>query len=166
MSERNAAFHVGDRVIHWAYGLGEIIHLDEKVLAGRCGQYYVVQTPDLTIWVPRDEAGERCLRPPTPAKDFQKLFHILSSPGEPLPADRFVRKMQLAELMKDRSLESICRVIRGLVSYQQTNKINESDISILTHARNFLLKEWSLVLSIPVHQAEGELMRLLGETTA
>ncbi|MCI0519756.1 MAG: hypothetical protein L0Z70_05805 [Chloroflexi bacterium] len=151
-------------MIHWAYGLGEIVRLDEKVLAGRSGEYYVVQTPDLTIWVPRDEAGARCLRPPASAEEFQRLFHLLSSPGEPLPVDRFVRKTQLTALMKDRSLESICRVIRDLARYKQANKINESDSSLLTHARNFLLKEWSMVLSIPVHQAEGELMRMLGET--
>jgi RNA polymerase-interacting CarD/CdnL/TRCF family regulator len=161
MSEQDVSFQVGDQVIHWVYGLGEIIQLDEKVLSGRSAMYYVVQIRDLTIWVPQNETGENCLRFPTPAKDFQKLFRLLSSPGESLSADRYTRKMQLTELLKDGTLESICRVIRDLVYYKRSNKINENDNSILERARNFLLSEWSVALSIPIQQAEHELRGLL-----
>ena len=38
MKEEQTAFQVGDQVIHWVYGLGEIVDLDEKVLAGRICQ--------------------------------------------------------------------------------------------------------------------------------
>jgi len=161
MSEQDMPFQVGDQVIHWVYGLGEIIQLDEKVLSGHTGKYYVVQMRDLTLWVPLNETGEHCLRFPTPAGDFQKLFRILASPGEPLSVDRFMRRTQLTELMKDRTLESICRVLRDLVYFMRNNKINDSDNSVLNHARNFLLNEWSVALSVPVQQAERELRNLL-----
>jgi len=161
MNERDMSFQVGDQVIHWVYGLGEIVQLDEKVLSGHTGKYYVVQIRDLTLWVPLTETGERCLRFPTSARDFQRLFHILASPGEPLPVDRFVRRTQLTELLKDRTLESICRVVRDLVYYRRTKKINENDNSILAHARKCLLDEWSVALSVPVQQAELELRDLL-----
>jgi RNA polymerase-interacting CarD/CdnL/TRCF family regulator len=72
-----------------------------------------------------------------------------------------MRKTQLSELLKDRTIESICRVIRDLVYYKRTKNINENDKSILNHARNFLLNEWSVALSVPVQQAEDELMNLL-----
>jgi RNA polymerase-interacting CarD/CdnL/TRCF family regulator len=161
MSEQNMAFHVGDQVIHWVYGLGEIIQLDEKKLFGHNDKYYVVQIDDITLWVPINESSERCLRFLTPARDFQKLFKILASPGEPLSPDRFERKTQLTERLKDGTLESICRVVRDLAFHKRTKKINESDKSILTRTRSFLLTEWSIVLSVPVHQAESELRNLL-----
>jgi RNA polymerase-interacting CarD/CdnL/TRCF family regulator len=161
MSEQNMAFHVGDQVIHWVYGLGEIIQLDEKKLFGHNDKYYVVQIDDITLWVPINESGERCLRFLTPARDFQKLFKILASPGEPLSPDRFERKTQLTERLKDGTLESICRVVRDLAFHKRTKKINESDKSILTRTRSFLLTEWSIVLSVPFHQAESELRNLL-----
>ena len=63
--------------------------------------------------------------------------------------------------MNDRTIESICHVIRDLVDYRRTKKINENDKSILNHARSFLLNEWSVVLSVPVLQAEFELTNLL-----
>ena len=162
MSERNMSFQVGDQVIHWVYGLGKIIRMDEKVLAGHKSKYYVVQIRDLTLWVPLNGNGEHCLRFPTPARDFPELFNILASPGEPLSTDRFMRKTQLTEILKDRTLESICRVVRDLVFYKRTKKINENDNSISAHARNFLLNEWSVALSISQQQAEHELRKLLG----
>lgn len=100
MIEQDMIFNVGDQVIHWDHGLGEIIQLDEKVLSGHTGQYYVLQIRDLTLWVPITESGERGLRTLTPARDFQKLFGILASPGEPLSVNVLERKKPI-----ERSIE-------------------------------------------------------------
>jgi len=154
-------FQVGDKVVHWAYGPGEIINLEEEALSGHTSLYYVVQVNDLTLWVPSDEKGKRSMRLPTPASEFENLFILLSSPGDPLPNDRLERKLELSERMKDGTLESICRVIRDLHFFRQTQKFNESDTSTLERAQKFLLSEWRISLSIPAAQAEKELKRLL-----
>jgi RNA polymerase-interacting CarD/CdnL/TRCF family regulator len=161
MSEHDTAFHVGDQVIHEVYGLGEIIQLDEKTVAGHTGQYYVLKLSGLTVWVPIDKIGEGHLRFLTPARDFQKLFNILASPSEPLSTDRYERKLQLAERLSDGKLESICRVVRDLAFLKRKGKMNDNDVSFLERARSFLLNEWSVVLSVPVQQAESKLMDLL-----
>ncbi|HZD56591.1 MAG TPA: hypothetical protein VE136_07710 [Anaerolineales bacterium] len=101
------------------------------------------------------------LRSLTPARDLQRLFEILASPGEPLSPDRLERKTQLTERMKDGTLESICQVVRDLASYIQTKRMNENDTSTWKRARSFLLDEWSAALSVPVRRAERELMELL-----
>ena len=43
-------YQVGDKVIHWAYGIGTITGLDEKYLAGKTRSYYVVELSNSTIW--------------------------------------------------------------------------------------------------------------------
>jgi RNA polymerase-interacting CarD/CdnL/TRCF family regulator len=161
MLEQNSPFQVGDEVIHWVYGLGEIVRIEEKVLFGHIDQYYVLQTRDLTLWVPLNETGERYLRFPTPESDFQNLFRLLASPGVPLSKERLARRTQLAELLKGRTLESTCRVVRDLVCHKRTNRLNENDNTILKRARNFLLNEWSAILSVPIYQADSELKNLL-----
>ena len=166
MPEQNMSFEVGDQVIHWVYGLGEIIQIEEKVLSGHTAQYYVVQIRDLTLWVPLNDTDEHCLRLPTPRSEFQNLFRLLASPGEPLSEDRLTRKAQLTELMKDRTLESTCRVVRDLMYHKRTNKLNENDNTILKRARKFLLNEWSATLSVPLYQAELELTNLLEMSVA
>ena len=157
-------FQIGDKVIHKNYGLGEIVQLDEKVLAGRSGRYYVVEIRDLTIWVPMNDAGECNLRLPTPRDEFKKLLAILRSPGEMLSNDRLERRTQLLERMNDGNLESICRVVRDLSYYRQEKKLNEHDVSVLERAQNFLLSEWNLVLSVSLPEAERELNQLLKES--
>jgi CarD family transcriptional regulator len=154
-------FQVGDKVVHWVYGPGEVIQLDEKVIAGDTADYYVVRIAELTIWVPRSDEGSGSLRYPTPADEFQKLFAVLSSTPEPLPSDRFERKTLLLEQMRDGTLESICRVVRDLSCYKDTKKMNDIDASILERALKFLLNEWQVALAVPDKQAERELKKML-----
>lgn len=156
-------YQVGDKVIHWTYGLGEIVELDEKVLAGRAVSYYVVKIGDMSIWVPIDQTNADSIRLPTPANDFDRLFAILSSPGEPLSDDRLERKTQLQKKMRDGTLESICEVVRDLSFANHTKKLNENDAAILFRAKSLLLSEWGISLSVPINQAEDALNLLLGE---
>jgi RNA polymerase-interacting CarD/CdnL/TRCF family regulator len=154
-------FQVGDKVVHWTYGPGEIIQLDQKVIAGSQKDCYVVQIEEMTVWVPNNHVGPTSLRAPTPPQEFEDLFAILTSTAEPLATDRFERKVQLTEQMKSGSLESICRVIRDLSSFKHEKKMNDHDTLILERASKFLLREWVVSLAVPIQQAEEELRTLL-----
>jgi RNA polymerase-interacting CarD/CdnL/TRCF family regulator len=156
-------FHKGDTVMHWTHGIGQIVNLEERALAGAKATYYVVQVRDMTVWVPADSKVRSRLRPPTPKFRFQRLLAILSSPSEPLPEDRLERKNRLQELLQDGRPESLCQVIRDLSAYQkqQTRPMNDNDQMVLKQSRNTLLGEWGFVLSLTHAQAEHELHRLL-----
>ena len=156
-------FHKGDTVMHWTYGIGQIVNLEERTLSGSKTIYYVVQLRDMTVWVPADSQVQSRLRPPTSKFRFQRLLAILSSLSEPLPEDRLERKIHLLELLKGGHLESLCEVIRDLTAYQkhQTRPMNDNDQMILKQARNTLLGEWGFVLSVTPAQAEHELYRML-----
>jgi len=156
-------FQVGDQVVHRVYGLGEIIQLDEKTLSGHTDPYYVVRIRDLTLWVQVKDDDSSSLRFPTPVSDFEKLFAILRSPGQPLSPDRFERRTQLADQIKDGKLTSVCSVVRDLVFRRRTQKMNDNDSAVLERAKNFLLNEWAYSLSIPIYQANRDLYDLLGE---
>lgn len=162
ISTKNVEFQVGDRVIHWVHGLGEVTRVDEKVLSGQTRLYYEVQMNSLTLFIPVDEKIGNCLRRPTTESEFKKLFRILASPGKPLPPDRYERQTYLMDKLNDGTLKSVCVVVRDLTQHKKVEKMNESDNSILNRARNSLLNEWSGVFSIPVQQAEIELQGMLG----
>jgi RNA polymerase-interacting CarD/CdnL/TRCF family regulator len=155
-------YQVGDKVIHATYGLGEVVQIDEKFIHERQMLCYVVSIRDMTIWVMADEAGKSGLRLPTPRAEFEALFAILTSPGEPLPVDRFERKNHLLDRMKDGRLVSICSVIRDLVFYRQARKFNDCDKSTLERAKDLLIAEWTYALSVSPVQAKNELVELIG----
>lgn len=156
-------FYKGDMVMHWAYGIGQIVNLEERALAGAKAVYYVVQVQDMTVWVPADSKVGSRLRPPTPKFRFQRLLHILSSPSQPLPEDRLERKARLQELLQDGTPESLCQVIRDLSAYHKklAKPLNDNDHMVLKQSRNTLLGEWGFVLAVTHAQAEHELHRLL-----
>jgi RNA polymerase-interacting CarD/CdnL/TRCF family regulator len=147
--------------MHWTYGLGQILRLEERALFDRNTLYYKVQVGDLTVWVPADGQLESRLRPPTPQAGFRRLLAILSGPGEPLPEDRYERRNRLLELLKDGRAESLCRVIRDLTTYRQARPLNENDQALLKRSQKALLGEWSFALSVTLAQAEHDLQHLL-----
>ncbi len=156
-------FNTGDTVMHWTYGIGQIVNLEERDLSGSKTLYYAVQARDLTVWVPADgKVGSR-LRTPTPKSRFKRLLTILSRPSEPLPEDRLERRNHLLELLKDGRVESLCQVIRDLSAYQKqkVRPMNDNDQIVLKQSRNTLLGEWAYVLSLTHAQAELELHHLL-----
>ena len=156
-------FHKGDTVMHWTYGIGQIVNLDERALSGLKTIYYVVQVRDMTVWVPADSKVRSRLRSPTPKPRFRRLLAILSGPSQPLPEDRLERKTRLLDLLQDGRPESLCEVIRDLSAYQKQlgKPMNDNDQIVLKQSRNTLLGEWGFVLSITHAQAEHELYRLL-----
>lgn len=155
-------FHEGDTVMHWTYGLGQILGVEERDLFGSKNLYYAVRVHDLmTVWVPSDAELQHRLRPPTSKAGFKELQAILSNPGEPLPDDRHERRTRLLEYLGESSTQSLCRIISGLHAYQKVRPLNESDKSILKQSRSALLGEWEYVLSVTTAQATLELSHLL-----
>jgi RNA polymerase-interacting CarD/CdnL/TRCF family regulator len=154
-------FKIGDPVMHWTYGFGEIVKLEERVLNDKSILYYAVKSSNLTIWVPADDNLESRLRPPTSPKEFEKLFKILTGSEEPLSDDRHERKTYLVELLKDGRAESLCRVIRDLFAYQKRKSLNENDQHLMKRVQSVLLGEWEFSLSVPPTQAASDLHRML-----
>jgi len=154
-------FREGDPVMHWTYGFGHVVRLEERSVSGQTTLYYAVQVRDLTIWVPDDGKLESRLRLPTPGPEFKRLLHLLTGPSDPLPDDRQERKLRLQEMLRDGRAESLCRVIRDLSAYRQTRPLNDNDQAILKRSRDALLGEWAFALSVSPAQADLDLHHML-----
>ncbi len=154
-------YQVNDQVMHWTYGRGEIISIEEKTLSGDTREYYVLQTNDLTLWVPADEIGESSLRPPLEEEDFNALLKTLKKPASVLPDQPYPRQNELLERMRNRSMNELCAVIRDLVARENLHKLNRSDQDILNRATSLLLDEWVLSLGTPREEAERKLIKIL-----
>jgi len=164
MENVQPTFHVGDKVIHWSYGPGEIIQMDEKEMNGKTIPCYVLKVGDLTLWVPVEDNGENCIRPLSQPEEFENVFSILAAPGEPLSNDIMERKKIVRQRMRTGTLESLSTVVRDLTYHKRNGKMTENDRAFLEQTRNLLLEEWRLVLAVPMESAEQELNRLLENT--
>ncbi|OGN92389.1 MAG: hypothetical protein A2Y88_09075 [Chloroflexi bacterium RBG_13_48_10] len=155
------AFHIGDKVIHCSFGLGEITQIENKVINGDSTQCYVVNISNMMIWIPTKDQEQNSLRLPTSPEEFNKVLPILSSPNEKLEDDRVLRKQHLMEQMRDGQLSSICRVVRDLTHFQRISKLNDNERAILERAIKSLLAEWSHSLGTPVNLAQQAMESML-----
>lgn len=157
------SFRTGDPVMHWMFGLGRVMRTEERDASGRMLLYYAVQIEDMTIWVPEDEMLGSRLRPPTSTDGFKKLRSILQGEGESLPVDRHLRKNMLAEMLKEGSAESLCRVIRSLAAFRKERPLNENDQAVLRRVEKALIGEWGEALSVTTFEAEADMRKLLSK---
>jgi RNA polymerase-interacting CarD/CdnL/TRCF family regulator len=155
-------YHRGDAVMHWTYGLGSVVRLENRELLGQKMLYYAVQVGDMTVWVPNDDQLLIRLRRPSTRGQLPKLRALLSKPGVTLPQDRHERKTLLLEMLKDGRAESLCKVIRSLVVFAKNHPLNDNDQALLKRAQTALLAEWSHALSVTPAQVEQQLQRHIG----
>ncbi|MFH1183591.1 MAG: CarD family transcriptional regulator [Chloroflexota bacterium] len=159
-------YHAGDTVMHWMHGLGRVIRREKRDVLGHQALYYAVKVGEMVIWVPVDDNVSKRLRRPTPKVRFKRTVALLSKPGEALPSDRHERKLLLAEYLKDGRVESLVRVIRGLLTYKRVRALNENDQAVMRRVQSALLAEWGHVLSITPAQAELQLQSLMQSASA
>jgi len=157
-------YEIGDTVVHWTHGLGTVIAIDQKILAGITQQYYVVKMDLLNVWVSLEDADLGSIRLPIEGGEFIALFDILRTPGKLLPDNQYQRKTQLRERMQKRTVEGLCHVIRDLTDRSSDHTLNQYDAAVLYRAEEHLLDEWVLSLSVEREDALHRLEELLGKS--
>lgn len=154
-------FQTDEWVIHNTHGLGQVLGIEERAMDGADITFYVVQTHDLTIWVPVDENITRRLRAPNSASAFKKALAVFSQPAEKLPTDHRLRHQQLQERLKEGTVEAWCRLLRDLTADRSKHGWNDRERNLLNAVRKILVGEWSFSLSITPEQAELDLSRVM-----
>ena len=153
-------YQIGDQIIHRNYGPGTITGIEEKQLGKKTNNYYVVETAQVTLWVPVN-ATENSIRFPVSRTTFQELLDLLDGAGEQLPDHHLERSQVLTDRMKNRTLTDLCNIIHDLTSHSRSQTLNKNDRDIFKRAEEYLLNEWEIVLGTPRETARKELETLL-----
>lgn len=154
-------YNVGDTIVHWTHGVGTIVAIENKDIAGATQQYYVVEAERLQLWVPVDEVNESSIRLLTEGIQFEALFDILRSPGELLPDQQYQRRNELQKRLQKKTLADLCHLIRDLADRSRLHTLNQNDSAVLSRAEDHLLDEWVRSLGVGRSDAVDELTALL-----
>jgi CarD family transcriptional regulator len=162
-TENYMNYKVGDVIVHWTHGIGKVVAIDQKEIAGVNHEYYVVDVKQYKLWVPVGSANEGSMRFPMESIQFNTSLDILREPGKLLPDNQYKRKLELSERMQKRSLGDVCHVIRDLTDLSRLHPLNLNDTFVLSQAEEHLLDEWVLSLGTERSNAVNELKVLLKE---
>ena len=153
-------FQIGDQIVHRNYGPGKITGIEEKRLGNKSREYYVVETTQVTLWVPLD-ATENSIRPPVSAAAFRELLTQHLGTGQRLPDHHLERQDVLAQRFKRRGLMDICEIVRDLTFRSRSHTLNKNDNDMMRRAQDLILNEWELAFGISRVTARQELDTLL-----
>lgn len=156
-------FKVGDMVVHPSHGVGKIAKLESKQLAGSARLYYEVITQKSTVWVPVDAGTVLGMRPLTSKHDLTRFRRILKNRPAHLDDDHRKRRLDIADRLKDGSLEAVCELVRDLSARGWRKPLNESDTATLRKAREKLFQEWAAADGVPVADAIRDVEHVLSE---
>jgi len=157
-------FKAGDRVVHPAHGVGDIVRLEERRLAEEETRlYYVVVADKSTIWVPVDAHQAVGLRQLTPKRDLARYRGLLKSHPSSLEKDQHKRRLEIADRLKQGSFQAMCEVVRDLTARGWHKPLNDADTTLLQKIRLDLCREWAAADGVSVAEALREIESLLLE---
>ena len=155
-------FKAGDYVVHPAYGVGNIVRLEERRLAEDTTRLYYVLTADKsTIWVPVDAVGNTGLRRLTSKHDLEKYRALLRGRPTSLSKDHRDRRLEIVERLKDGSFQAMCEVVRDLAAFGWRKALSEADATLFNKTRASLCREWAAAGNMSVDEAIAEVNTLL-----
>lgn len=161
------AFNVGTKVIHPAYGAGEIIAIKERELGQHVNEYYVIRMPaqNMTVMVPTDKADEIGLRPVSQQKTIAEMWDVLGSAPGDLSDEYKERQERIREQLRSGDILEIAEVLRDLRARQEDQKLTQADKGLMDQAENFVAGELALAHNMDVKDARALIRSRLDEQT-
>ncbi|WP_176546878.1 CarD family transcriptional regulator [Bacillus toyonensis] len=150
-------FQIGDNIVYPMQGAGIIKAIEEKEIAGKKQQYYVIKMSanNMEIMIPEGQILNSNIRPVT---DITALIHIIDifQHGE---SDRLLTWKQRYKVNTDKiktgKMQEGAEVVRDLMRIQKEKALNASEKKMLDNAHEFLISELGLIEGITENQIKS-----------
>ncbi|MDH7499244.1 MAG: CarD family transcriptional regulator [candidate division NC10 bacterium] len=157
-------FHIGDKVVYPAHGVGLIQAIEEKEVSGLKQSFYVLRLlgSEMTIMVPTAIAERNGLRGLMKACDVPKVLEILRKNDVVICPNWNRRFKDNLERIKTGSPYEVAEVMRILVLLQKERNLSFGEKKMLENVRQLLVME----ICHAVNAGEQEIKLLIEEAIA
>jgi len=145
VAKESSRFSVGDWIVHYYHGIGQVKDIVEKGLEGNEKTFYKVSTKEIDYWIPFEDADSEHLEPIRSKQDFKEALEILASQPEPIAMHHKSRKKKIHDRWMDGNLLSRARLMRDLNGRLKLEKLSFSEKSMLEKVRKYFINEWIIV---------------------
>jgi RNA polymerase-interacting CarD/CdnL/TRCF family regulator len=155
-------YSVEDWLVHSAFGIGQIIGVEEKSISGAKVQYFKIKTADSTYWMPVDRMDSEDLRPVSGTADIEGVIAILLGPPEAMAQKHLVRKNDIQRLTLLNTPADTARLIRDLRAHQRARgTLNLEELYAFRALKQRLVEEWVVVTGEQAEQVDARIDDLL-----
>ena len=160
-------FCVGDKIVYPMYGAGVIEDLEHKAIDGSTNVYYVLQIPvgNLKIMLSASKAEFLGVREVSRKDEIIGIIESIMSEPVDMPENWNERYKLNMEKIKTGNLSESALVFRNLMFRERKRVLSSAEKKVLTNAKQVVLSELILSLSIEKPEAEKILMETLEKST-
>ncbi|MDP2600381.1 MAG: CarD family transcriptional regulator [Deltaproteobacteria bacterium] len=155
----NREFKVGDMAVYPAHGVGQVMSIENREIAGSKAQFYILKIMDsgMTIMVPTGNVRNVGLREVINEGEVDSVYTILREKGEYTITEQTWnrRYREYMDKIKTGSIYEIAEVLRDLSMLRFEKELSFGERKMLDTARNLIIKE----LAIAEEEDEEEVAR-------
>ncbi len=152
-------FKVGDKAVYPGQGVGEVLGIEHKEVAGQRQSFYVLRILDngMKIMIPINKVGSVGLREIIDDAAVKKVYSILREKGVSVDATTWNRRYrEYMEKIKTGSVFEIAEVLRDLYLLKSDKDLSFGERKMLDTARSLLIKELSLAKNCDEDEIEND----------
>ncbi len=156
-------FKAGDKVVYPGHGVGEIVELLEKKIAGTAQHFFQISILDtgMKIMVPVAQAESVGLRRVVDKKTVEEVFAILKDRSLKIDSQTWNRRFrEYSQKIKTGSVFEIAEVIRDLSVLSVDKELSFGEKKMLDTAQNLLASEIAVARSRSHDKVMGELREM------
>lgn len=157
------SFKSGDKAVHPAHGVGEIVDVEKREVGGQESTFYVMKFVDsgLKVMVPQEAAARVGLRPIMKKKEAQEILDILRAPEVAVDLQPWNRRFRAyTEMLKSGLPSEIAKVLRDMYRLKFDKDLSFGERRLLDQARNLLIQELALAKKVKPQSIEAEIQEI------
>jgi CarD family transcriptional regulator len=140
-------FHVGDKAVHPAHGVGEVTAIEKREIGGTCTTFYILRILDngMKVLVPTTAATQVGLRAVMTDKEANNIMSTMRAREVAVDVQPWSRRFRVyTEMIKSGSPVEIAKVLRDMNRLKFDKDLSFGERRLLDQARGLLLKELAL----------------------
>ena len=159
-------FKVGDTVVHPGYGAGEVVEIKALEFLGRERKAYysidLLSDPGTTVMVPVRDEEKVGLRPPITLSRMRRVWRVLGSAPQTLPADHKERYALVQDKLHGGDTVRIAEALRDMAwRREQKSSLTIEGKRLYDRAIRFLSAEIAVSRRSDPSTVEAEISQVL-----
>ncbi len=155
-------FKVGDKAVYPAHGVGEIVGVEVKEIAGNRISFYILKIldSDLTVLIPINNINSVGLREIIKKDEVRKIYTILGKKTSSIDVQTWNRRYrEYLRKIRTGSPFEIAEVLRDLYNLKSDKILSFGEKRMLDTAESLLIKEISLAKKISEDKVKKEVAK-------
>lgn len=156
-------FKVGDKAVYPGQGVGEVMGIEHKEVAGQRQSFYVLRILEngMKIMIPMNKVGSVGLREIIGEKDVRRVYGILREKEVSVDSTTWNRRYrEYMDKIKTGSVFEIAEVLRDLYLLRSDKDLSFGERKMLDTARSLLIKELAIAKACDEQDVEDDLKKI------